>query len=205
MTENIITRVGVPEPFNRDRLSQQIRGTGSVPEVGVKILHIDSSQCSSDSRSDASALVAGLVVDRSDATRALWIVDVVHGHFTPRELPGRIVDFLVKHQGYQRASIEKIIGSGFLSALISNECEKRGIAFPKLLWLPMQVQASKARRIGRLARLSNENRLFLVAGNWNDAWLDQASKFDPTSKNNHGRGDDLLDASCGLVNGVFGL
>jgi hypothetical protein len=205
MTENAIVRSGVSgiELFNTAMI--RIRGTGSVPEVGVKVLHLDTSQCSSADRSDASALAAGLVVDRPDATRELWILDVVHGHFTPRELPVRIVDFLTKHQGYQRATIEKIVGSGFLSELIRNEWERRGVLKPpKLIWTPMQNQASKAHRISRLARLSRENRLWLVAGNWNDTWTQQAERFTGELRN-RGRGDDALDAVAGCAANVFGL
>jgi hypothetical protein len=172
--------------FDRAKLSNQIRGTGSIPQGGVRTIHIDSSQCGSE-RSDVNSLVCSQIIDRPDQSRELWIVDIDHDidrRWKPDELPRRIVSFLEKWSPYSRATAEQIIGSGFLKALLAVEWQRQNLKPHKLIWIPQRSQASKAARISRLVRIHQEDRLRLVANHrWNDEFLEQAERWTGASRN----------------------
>jgi hypothetical protein len=189
MPEKVIARGRVPELFDRNRLSRQIRNIASLPPGGIRVVHLDTSQCSE--RGDLNALAVGQIFDRPDGSKELWILNVEYGRWTPRLLPENICDFLDKWSPYSRATIEQIIGSSFLKIILEDTWERRGQPQPKLLWISSRNAAAKSKKIGRLVRLSREGKLNLVAGSWNEEWLCEAEKWSGLSSN-HGRTDDCL-------------
>jgi hypothetical protein len=203
--ESIFASGRVSKLFDRDRLTRQIRHASHLPETGICVTCIDTSQCSDDPRSDMSAFAAGLIHldELHDNRPTLWLTEVEFGRFTPEQLPERIAQFIFRHRA-QRNLIERINGSAFLRVLVDQRFEKLGIDPKVMTWTSARNKAAKAQRISRLVRLSREDKLILCAGTWNDAWLDQAEKWTGTSKN-RGRFDDLLDASAGLCEGIGGL
>jgi hypothetical protein len=91
--------VPAPELFDVALLGRQIKHISHLPENGVRVVNIDTSQCSDNPRSDLSALCAGLI-DRDDQDTqrpTLWIADVEFDHYSPTALPLAIASFVKAH------------------------------------------------------------------------------------------------------------
>jgi hypothetical protein len=189
------SRGGVPaELFDMGRLGRQLVHPSRMPETGIRVAALDSAYSDSDT-ADNSVLMGGIVQTEDVPRPTLWLADCSFGKWPPERTPKEVA-FFFKEFRPQRIVGERVNGSCYLEVLCRQEFAALGIN-PRISWFSARAAQEKAYRIGKLVRLSREDRLRIITGPWVDTFLRECESFTGLSKNKC-RQDSLIDCASML-------
>lgn len=137
---------------------------------------------------------AGVRVALNPTDRVYVIEDARRARLTP----GRRDEFIKavareERDQIRRVHVEEERGGAGVVASLGRFLDDVGVHVR-----PVKPVGKKAARIELLATLAEQGRVKLLAGSWNQAFLDEAEEFDPLG-DTHPH-DDLLDAATHAVN-----
>ena len=185
--------------FNEDDLQKLVEHPSHIPQDGLTYSCWDTAFSTSE-QADFSAGIAAKVSrvgDGDNSQNHIFLFDAEFGRFDSTMLPYHVVDF-------QRRSpavttwMEQIAAHAFIQKAIQEEAKKRNVAID-ISWDPVGNQrGSKISRMLNLKRMCDSGRIHFMLDAV-DELISQLVAFDFTSRNNHGRADDLADCTARLV------
>lgn len=192
--------------FEEDDLISHTRSVGHFETpTYTKCLSLDRAW-SLSKFADFSCLTVGTVQQVKDKT-AVVIRDVRMDRWKESELVKAVCDMIEKHRDIKYVVAERDRGYEQLGLSILRMLQMRGIPAPHFVWKPIPAgihnDRMKAKRAKKLELPLKENRLWFVAGDWNEFCFKQLCDFNGLIKSNSTRKDDFVD-TLGLFWETFG-